>query len=114
MENMEIESGTPTQVVHTWRTAFRTLIQGAVGALVAWLAARGVDLGAYEELLVGTVWTFTTGLATWVMNHPRVNRFIERYLPFLATGVHTETQPIELRAETTADGYHLVEDEDVL
>ena len=87
-----IVPGTPTQVVHTWRTAFRTMIQGAVGALVAWLAARGVDLGAYEELLVGTVWTFATGAVTWGMNHPRVNRWIEHYLPWLATGVHTETQ----------------------
>lgn len=96
-----VNAGVPTQVAHQARTMVRTLIQGAVGAVVAWAASKGVDVGQYEEALTGVVWVVVTAFATWVMAQPAVNRFVERWLPFLATGVHVERAAL---GDTPLDG----------
>ena len=86
-----IQVGTPTQVAHAARTMVRTIVQSAVGAGVAWLAAHGIDIAQYAEAIVGIIWVVATALTTWVMNQPSVNTFIDKWLPFLGTGVAQET-----------------------
>ena len=86
-----IQVGTPTQVAHTARTMVRTIVQSAVGAGVAWLAAHGIDIAQYAEAIVGIIWVVATALTTWVMNQPSVNAFIDKWLPFIGTGVAQET-----------------------
>lgn len=90
--------GLPTQVVHPWRTVARTVIQYLAGLTVAaviWLLASiGVDVSALEtELVTSLTAIFTLGaiaVVTKVMAHPRVEEFLAKRIPALATGVHSE------------------------
>lgn len=90
--------GLPTQVVHPWRTVARTVIQYIAGLTVAaviWLLASiGVDVSALEtELVTSLTAIFTLGaiaVVTKIMAHPRVEEFLAKRVPALATGVHSE------------------------
>ena len=87
--------GTPTQVAHPWRSVVRTLVATATGIVLAWLARTlGIDLTDFSDAMIdsitGFVWGVGTAFAQWVLTRPAVERFLQRFLPGLATGVHTE------------------------
>ena len=92
--------GTPTQVAHRVRTAGRTALQALIGsgvtALCAWLAGFGLDLtGAESDITLLATWIvlgLLAALCAWIMSLPGVERGLQRFAPFLATGVHTETR----------------------
>ena len=90
----QIRPGQPTQVAHPWRAVLRTFVAAAVGSVVTWLAGVGIDLEALAPAITDSLtyglFTLVTGLVTGVLAHPAVNTWVERYVPFLATGVHTE------------------------
>lgn len=92
----QIQPGQPTQVAHPWRAVLRTFVAAAVGSVVTWLAGVGVDLEALAPAITDSVtlglFTLVTGVVTGVLAHPAVNAWIEKWAPFLATGVHTETK----------------------
>lgn len=92
----QIQPGQPTQVAHPWRAVLRTFVAAVVGSVVTWLAGVGIDLEALAPAITESVtlglFTLVTGVVTGVLAHPAVNTFVERYLPFLATGVHTENK----------------------
>ncbi len=99
--NSHITAGTPTQVAHPWRAVLRTVAAFIAGSLttavLGWvLATFGLDLSQYENAMVESITlaivTAFSGFFTWLMARPRVNAFIERVLPWLATGVHTESE----------------------
>lgn len=82
-------AGTPTQVVHPWRSVLRTVFQAVVGLAAAWaiiVQAVGLD----ETIPWVATSLVITGAITRFMNSPAANAILERFLPFLATGVHTE------------------------
>ena len=88
------QPGQPTQVVHPWRAVLRTFVAALVGAAITWLAGVGIDLEALAPAITDSItyglFTLVTGVVTGVLAHPAVNAWVERFLPFLATGVHTE------------------------
>lgn len=78
---------TPTQVARPWRTTIRTVFQGIVAA--AAVAAPVYEAAVHQDAAAATGWA-ATGLAvaagvTRVMALPVVDRFLARFLPFLAT-----------------------------
>lgn len=85
-----IVPGTPTSVAHSWRASGRTIFQALVGFASMWALI-------VEALGLDTTWPWVaaslavTGGITKVMNLPAVEAWLVRFLPFLATGVHTET-----------------------
>lgn len=91
--------GQPTQVAHPWRAVLRTFVAAAVGSLITWLASIGIDLEALAPAITESItlglFTLVTGVMTGVLAHPAVNKWVERYLPFLATGVHTEAHNLD-------------------
>ena len=88
------QPGQPTQVVHPWRAVLRTFVAAAVGSVVTWLAGVGIDLEALAPAITDSLtlglFTLVTGVMTGVLAHPAVNAWVEKWVPFLATGVHTE------------------------
>lgn len=90
----QIQSGQPTQVAHPWRAVLRTFVAAVVGAVVTWLAGLGVDLESLAPAITESVtyglFTLVTGVVTGVLAHPAVNAWVEKWAPWLATGVHTE------------------------
>ena len=92
----ETKQGKPTQVAHPWRAVLRTFVAAIVGVVVTWLAGVGIDLEALAPAITDSItyglFTLVTGVVTGVLAHPAVNTWVERYVPFLATGVHTETK----------------------
>ena len=84
----------PTQVAHPWRAVLRTFVAAVVGVVITWLAGLGIDLEALAPAITDSItlglFTLVTGVVTGVLAHPTVNTWVERYLPWLATGVHTE------------------------
>ena len=101
-----IPEGTPTQVAHPGRATFRTVVVVALTALLL-LVAIGPDViaaildepaitGDLRAILAGTA-AALTGVAAAIQRIaliPGVNAAIERYLPWLATGVHTEVDAV--------------------
>lgn len=90
-----ITPGTPTQVAHPWRAVLRTFVASGVGVAVAWVARTlGIDLTEFTPAIIDSltfvVWTGFTVLAQWLLTLPGVEEWLRRYLPALATGVHTE------------------------
>lgn len=90
-----VPTGTPTQVAHQARTMLRTALQATVGALVGWLATKGFDLTEYTDAIVGISSVIGGGILSYVMAQPAVNRFIDKWLPFLGTGVQQETGVVQ-------------------
>ena len=92
----ETQTGKPTQVVHPWRAVLRTFVAAVVGVVITWLAGVGIDLEALAPAITESVtlglFTLVTGVVTGVLAHPAVNAWIEKWVPFLATGVHTEKE----------------------
>ncbi|AZQ77680.1 hypothetical protein EJ997_10330 [Flaviflexus ciconiae] len=90
------QPGQPTQVAHPWRAVLRTFVAAVVGAAITWLAGVGIDLETLEPAITESItyglFTLVTGVVTGVLAHPAVNEWVERFLPFLATGVHTEKE----------------------
>ena len=98
--------GTPTQVAHPGRATFRTFVVVALTALLL-LVAIAPDViseileepaitGDLRAILAGTA-AALTGVAAAIQRIaliPGVNAAIERYLPWLATGVHTEIDAV--------------------
>lgn len=86
--------GTPTQVAHPWRAVLRTFVAALIGGAVIWLASLGIDLkpleGAMVESVTAIAYAAVTGFFTWLLARPKVDAFVEKYMPWLATGVHTE------------------------
>ena len=93
------EPGKPTQVAHPWRAVLRTFVAAIVGEAITWLAGLGIDLEALAPAITESItlglFTLATGVVTGVLAHPGVNRWVERFLPFLATGVHTEAHNLD-------------------
>lgn len=84
------EVGTPTQVAHAWRATVRTVFQAIVGFAAMWaviVEALGID--AKLPWVAGSL-AVTAGI-TRVMALPQVEEWLVKYLPFLASGVHTES-----------------------
>ena len=90
-----VPTGTPTQVAHQARTVLRTALQATIGALVGWLATKGFDLTEYTDAIVGISSVIGGGILSYVMAQPAVNRFIDKWLPFLGTGVQQETGTVQ-------------------
>ena len=95
MHSITIPTGTPTQVAHQARTMLRTALQATVGALVGWLATKGFDLTEYTDAIVGISSVIGGGILSYIMAQPAVNRFIDKWLPFLGTGVEQETGKVQ-------------------
>ena len=101
-----VPPGTPTQVAHPGRATFRTVVVVALTALLL-LVAIGPDViaaildepaitGDLRAILAGTA-AALTGVAAAIQRIaliPGVNAAIDRYLPWLATGVHTEVDAV--------------------
>ena len=85
-----IVPGTPTQVQHSSRAVTRTIFQALVGFTAMW-AVIVEALGLDSTLPWVAASLAVTGGITKVMNLPAVENWLVKYLPFLATGVHTET-----------------------
>lgn len=83
-------TGTPTSVAHSWRATVRTVFQAVVGFAAMW-ALIVETLGLDSTLPWVAASLAVTGGITKVMNLPAVENWLVRFLPFLATGVHTET-----------------------
>lgn len=90
--NTHITAGTPTQVAHPWRAVLRTILAWIVGAAAMapfiYEAITQADVGSATGAAAGAL--AIAGAITRVAALPQVNSFIERFLPWLATGVHTE------------------------
>lgn len=90
MTELEPDHRPPTQVVHPWRAVLRTFIAALVALPVAWLARAGIDLTALAPAMVDSltavVYPIATGFVTWILARPKVNAFIEQYVPALAPG----------------------------
>ena len=95
-----VPTGTPTQVAHQARTVLRTALQATIGALVGWLATKGFDLTEYTDAIVGISSVIGGGILSYVMAQPAVNRFIDKWLPFLGTGVQQETGTVQPLGDT--------------
>lgn len=90
------QQGKPTQVAHPWRAVLRTFVAAIVGVAITWLAGVGIDLEALAPAITDSLtyglFTLVTGVVTGILAHPAVNAWVEKWVPFLATGVHTETK----------------------
>ena len=87
------EPGTPTQVAHPWKAVLRTFVAAVVGVALGWLArTMAIDLagleGAIVDSLTGGAWLAATGLAQWLLSHPRLQGFWRAV--GLSTGVERE------------------------
>lgn len=94
----EVEEGTPTQVAHPWRSILRTIVVALVGFVLAQVIRyTGLDLTAWSAEIVDQVtngiWLVLTGVFQYVITRPGVENFLIKFLPPLATGVHTERLP---------------------
>ena len=76
---------TPTQVKRPWRATFRTVFQGslALSTLIPYL------MTSFDLQAEGMVAQVLAALAvfTRVMADPKVEAFLQKYLPFLAATV---------------------------
>ena len=98
--------GTPTQVAHPTRSTVRTVVVVVISALLL-LVALGPEVIAAvldEPAVTGTLRAVLAGISAALVAVagvlqriaviPGVDRLIERYLPWLATGVHTEIDAV--------------------
>jgi len=86
---LALAPGVPTQVAHPWRATIRTVIQAAI-ALAA-LAPFLIDaIGLDQTLPIVASILAVAAAITRIAALPQVNQFVERFVPWLATGVHTE------------------------
>lgn len=89
MGRHSIEPGTPTQVAHPWRSVVRSIFQALVGFAAMWAVI--VETIGLDSTLPWVAASLTaTGALTRVMTLPAVEDWLARFLPWLATGVHTE------------------------
>lgn len=88
------ENTIPTQVAHPWRSVTRTIVQALLGLAVI-LPVIVTELGVETIPWVAAVVT-VSGAVTRIMTHPAVETWLARYLPFLATGVHTEQETTDI------------------
>lgn len=90
-----VPEGTPTQIAHPWRAVLRTIVVWVVGLLVAFVARTwSIDLTEFSDAMVDSittgVWFLATSVSQYLITQPWVENFFIRFVPFLATGVHTE------------------------
>ncbi len=78
-------TNTPTQVKRPWRATFRTVVQGAV-ALATLLPYVLSNFDIATEGKVAQVLA-VLAVATRVMADPKVEAFLQKYLPWLAATV---------------------------
>ena len=92
---MKHEDGTPTQVAHPWRATVRTVVQVTV-ALAALLPfiIEAVGLSTSLPFVAGVL--AVAAAITRVAALPQVEAFLSRFVPWLATGVHAETDADDL------------------
>ena len=92
---MKHETGTPTQVAHPWRATVRTVVQVTV-ALAALLPfiIEAVGLSTSLPIVAGVL--AVAAAITRVAALPQVEDFLSRFVPWLATGVHSETDADDL------------------
>lgn len=87
-------AGTPTQVAHPWRSTVRSLFQAVVGFASMWAVI--VEAIGLDSTLPWVAASLTvTGALTRVMALPVVEEWLARWVPWLATGVHTEGEAHE-------------------
>lgn len=94
---MKHEDGTPTQVAHPWRATVRTVVQVtvALAALMPFIV-EAVGLSTSLPIVAGVL--AVAAAITRVAALPQVEAFLSRFVPWLATGVHTETDAADLEA----------------
>lgn len=94
-----VKAGTPTQVAHPWRAVARTVVAWVVGA--AALAPLIYEAIVQADAASATGWAAVAlgvaGAVTRVAALPQVEAFLQRFLPWLATGVHVEGTADEVR-----------------
>jgi hypothetical protein len=78
-------TNTPTQVKRPWRATFRTVFQGSV-ALATLLPYVLSNFDINPQGMVAQVLA-ALALATRVMADPKVEAFLQKYLPWLAATV---------------------------
>lgn len=78
-------TNTPTQVKRPWRATFRTVVQGslALATLIPYFVT------SFDLQAEGKVAQVLAALAvfTRIMADPKVEAFLQKYLPFLAATV---------------------------
>lgn len=80
---------TPTQVAHPWRSTIRTAFQVVLGLAV--LLPFVIDASGIPDTAPGVALALAvSGGVARVMALPQVDAFLERFVPWLATGVRTE------------------------
>jgi len=84
--------GVATQSAHPWRATVRTLLAALVG--LAAMAGPIYSAATQQSPEAATGWAAVmlaiTGGVTRVLALPGVDAWLARYLPWLATGAHTE------------------------
>lgn len=103
---VEVPEGTPTQVAHPNRATLRTVAVVAVTTalllvtiapdVIAAILDEPAITGELRAILAGTsaVLAAVAAAIQRIALIPGVNAAIERYLPWLATGVHTELDAV--------------------
>lgn len=92
----------PTQVAHPWRSTIRTGFQVVLGLAV--LLPFVLDASGIPETAPGVALALAvSGGVARVMALPQVDEFLERFVPWLATGVHTESANYEEENTFIAD-----------
>lgn len=88
--SMVVKEGMPTQVAHPARTTIRTVVQVTV-ALAALMPFLIEAIGLSESLPIVAGILAVAAAITRVAALPQVDAFLERFIPWLATGVHKES-----------------------
>lgn len=78
-------TNTPTQVKRPWRTTFRTVVQGII-SLATLLPYVLSDLKLNSEGKAAQVLA-VLAIVSRAMANPRVEAFLQKYLPWLAATV---------------------------
>lgn len=88
-----VNPGTPTQVAHPWRATVRTIFQAAVSFAAMWgLIVEAMGLDATAGWVAASL--AFTGAITRIMALDSVDRWLSQFVPWLASGVGSETHEI--------------------
>lgn len=84
-----IRAGTPTQVMHPWRSTARSIVQAVIGFVSMWaVIVEAIGLDPTLPWVAASL--SVTGAVSRVMALPQVEEWLARWVPCLATGAHTE------------------------
>ncbi|WP_181646756.1 hypothetical protein [Aerococcus mictus] len=97
----DINASTPTQVAHPTRATIRTAVQVLI-ALAALAPVVISAIGVDETLPIFAGILAVSAAITRVAALPQVEAFLARFIPWLATGVHTEEDTVNLGVDGEA------------